>query len=404
MKHVIAVCAVSLFLVAGCPPVDHGEPQSAVTARIAASSTQGPVPLTVTFSGAQSSSLNAGALAYTWGFAGDGQAATQIATHTFADPGLYTVTLRVTDAAAEEDVTSIDVRVQGDPPVAAIQADTNSGRAPLLVRFDGRGSYADDDVIRDYAWDFGDGSDASRRPAPSNYYEQAGQFTVTLTVTTAGGVSDTTTTVITVGGNDASLQFDGSQVATLPLLQEVSLPACTFETWFKAGTAGGALVSVGNAALTIEIRPEDNAIRFQIAGTQYETTAMNLSGTWRHVALAYDATNGAALYLDGAALTNVTVNGQEITAGQLTLGMGFVGKAAEARFWSTARSAAAIASDYSRRLAVAGDGMLGYWRLDEGAGQVLTNRAGLTVPGMLGSSAAAEAADPAWSTDGPNLD
>ncbi|MFH1747554.1 MAG: PKD domain-containing protein [Planctomycetota bacterium] len=403
MRTLVLICITALLIVAGCPQQGNNTLPPAVTARITASTSLGPVPLTVTFSGAASTSTNAGALEFAWDFGGDGTGSGQSPTHTFSSPGLYTVVLTVTDAAEDQGLTSVDVRVQGEEPVAVIQADTNSGPVPLLVYFDGEGSYADDDAIRDYTWDFGDGGDVVRRPAPSHYFEQAGEFTVTLTVTTGGGVSSSTTTVITVGGNAHSLQFDGSQFATLPLVQPVTLATCTFETWFKAGAAGGTLVSVGSGAMTIELRPQDNLIRFQIAGEQYEASATNLSGLWRHVALSYDSAQGAALYLDGVAVTS-SPDGTEIEAAQVTLGMGFAGKLAKARLWSSARSAEEIASNYDQQLGTVGADVLGYWRLDEGSGQTLINRAGITLPGMLGASDATEWSDPAWSTDSPPVD
>jgi hypothetical protein len=49
--------------------------------------------------------------------------------------------------------------------------------------------------------------------------------------------------------------------------------------------------------------------------------------------------------------------------------------------------------------------LLGYWRIDEnGSSQMLQNLGRSAIPGMLGTSGAVDARDPAWSTDGPELD
>jgi hypothetical protein len=49
--------------------------------------------------------------------------------------------------------------------------------------------------------------------------------------------------------------------------------------------------------------------------------------------------------------------------------------------------------------------LLGYWKIDEdGASQALENLGTTGYPGMLGASAGIDAQDPAWSTDGPELD
>ena len=61
-----------------------------------------------------------------------------------------------------------------------------------------------------------------------------------------------------------------------------------------------------------------------------------------------------------------------------------------------------IAANYDNRLSGAGATLIGYWRLDDGSGQTLENEVG--ADGTRGASTAEEASDPAWSTDGPNID
>jgi PKD repeat protein len=81
------------------------------------------------------------------------------------------------------------------PPNLAPLADANGpylGDAGLPVQFDASGSI-DDSVIVSYHWDFGDGSTGGG-VFPSHAYAGAGLYTVTLTVTDDGGLTDTTTT------------------------------------------------------------------------------------------------------------------------------------------------------------------------------------------------------------------
>ncbi|MGD8450562.1 MAG: PKD domain-containing protein [Phycisphaerae bacterium] len=401
MKWFVSLGLLSLCLAGGCPNQSSDDSTSAVTAQIAISATSGEVPLTVSVSGAQSTSTNAGEMTFAWDFDDNATAQTVLASHTYTTPGLYTIVLRVTDAADEVGTTSVDVRVQGTAtPVAVIEASTNSGFVPLGVVFDGSGSYADDDVIRDYYWDFGDGSATDRRTAPAHSFEEPGVYTVTLRVVTAGGLEATTTTTITAGASVGSLQFDGTQMATLTAVA-AETTACTFEAWFKAAAGGGTLVGIGGGTLSIEVDPADNEIRFQIAGTSYHAAAANLSGLWRHVALAYDGTGNATLYLDGAALTTAAGNGN-VDPTALTLGLGFAGKIADVRWWSVVRTAAQISAAYDQRLSGSETGLIGYWRLDDGSGQSLSNDAGPA--GVRGTSQATEASDPAWSTDGPDIE
>jgi len=58
---------------------------------------------------------NVGVVAYAWDY-GDGATGTGVTTsHTYATPGIYVVTLTVTDAAGHSDVSSLTVTVEAEP-------------------------------------------------------------------------------------------------------------------------------------------------------------------------------------------------------------------------------------------------------------------------------------------------
>lgn len=395
---------LALPLVWGCPGPDDGSP---VHARIAASATRGPAPLTVTFSAASSTSDNGGTLTYLWNF-GDGATATDVsATHVFDDPGRYTVRLTVTDETGASGEATQEIRAAGTGATAVIQADLTSGPAPLLVQFDGTLSSAPDDTIYDYFWSFGDGA-TSQTNRPVHQYQFPGTYTVTLRVVTGGGVEAEATTTITVSQSSASLLFDGSAYATLPLAAAQSLTTFTFEAWVKADSEGGPVVTVGAGVLSLQIEPASSRIRLTLGGTPTDATATNVGGTWRHVAVVYNGNDlgggqgNCALYLDGGPLVSTAVTGA-LSVDRLTLGVGLRGKLAEIRLFNTARTAAEIQATMATRLSGTEAGLLGYWRLDEGLGQVLDNRGSDGTDGVLGAAAATDGADPAWSTDGPPL-
>lgn len=394
----IGIGFLSACLVAGCPQ------NAGVTALIGISSTQGDAPLTISLSATGSTAVN-GPLTYSWDL-GDGSTSSAAEViHTYDNPGRYLVILRVTDANGVTDSDSQEVRVRGTGVVAAISADVTSGAAPLLVTFDGTGSSAPDDSIYSYAWDFGDGT-TSGLAQPQKVYAQAGTFTVTLTVTTDGGLEGTTSATIRVVTSTASLQFDGVSFANLPTSSTgaaVALEDFTIEAWVKSENEGGNLFSIGSGALALEIEPSNNALRILVNGIPVNATASSLAGTWRHIAVVYsfNATT-ATVYLDGQSLVSTNVS-SAINATAITLGNGYRGKLADIRLWEDVRTSDEIAGSMNTRLSGAESNLLGYWMLDEGSGQTLGNDGDSGADGTLGSSAAAESADPAWSTDGPGL-
>jgi PKD repeat protein len=402
MKLIAATCLMAALLVAGCPSTDPTT-TSAVTAVIGYSVLQGRAPLTVTFAGTGSSSLNGGTLTYVWDFA-DGSTSDQAAlTHTFTHPGRYNVQLRVTDETGATNLAAADVRAQGSAAVAAIGTNVSSGPAPLTVQFDGTVSYVPDDTILDYYWDFGDGG-TSRDAKPAHTFQSPAGYTVSLRIITAGGLESRTTTGIAVDKRVASLQFNGANFATLPLGNPYNTVACTVEAWVRAENEGGTVLSVGSGAITVDLRPTANTLGLRANGVALDATASQLAGSWRHLAVVYDGGTAAVavLYLDGSPIGRVTVTGP-ISMDRLSIGIGLRGKIGEVRFWSGARSNAAILSTINQRLTGSEIGLLGYWPLDAGSGQSLANLAVPASPGTLGSTTAPESSDPAWSTEGPPL-
>jgi PKD repeat protein len=398
-RALVALVGAGLVLMGGCPPADQGDGSSPVTARISASILTGPAPLGVSFSGSGSTSANAGDLRYQWDF-GNGNGATGVnVTHTFTAPGRYTVILIVTDAANEEGRASVDVRAAGGPINAVISASVTSGVAPLGVQFDASQSQVLDDQILNYSWDFGDGG-TSNQPDPLHMFNFVGSFNVRLTIETAGGVTDSDTITITVGARNGSLQFGGTNLATLPLTA-AQLNAATLEAWVRPEAEGGTVASVANGAMTLEVLPSTNTIRAQVNGVAITASATGMSGAWRHVALVFEPGAGTAtIFLDGAPLASGNVTGT-LSVSSIVVGNGYRGRVAEVRFWNVARPDTAIQSNYNRRLTGTPTGLIGYWPMNEGTGQTLANRAVSANAGRLGTTAAQETSDPAWSTDGP---
>jgi PKD repeat protein len=275
MKRLVLLASLTLLVPGGCPNDGGNGGNSPAVARIGTSSTTGPAPLRVTFTAVDSSSSAGDIVRYAWDF-GDGTGSDQLSpTHDFGAPGRYLVSLDVEDSAGNVGTATVEIRAAGGPATAVISATPTSGRAPLSVRFDGRGSNAPDDTIVDYRWSFDDGTFA-QTPAPIHVFLQNGTYDVTLQVTTGGGVEAIATQRISVGGILGSLQFNGTQLANLPLPAAQNLSALTLETWFNADAEGGAALSIGTGAMVIRIEPGAGRVVVQLRGTDYPASSANL--------------------------------------------------------------------------------------------------------------------------------
>jgi PKD repeat protein len=110
---------------------------------------------------------------------------------------------------ASNDATSrywhADVPLAGVSPTVRFTATPSSGTAPLEVQFTDSSTGSP----TSFAWDFGDGS-TSTVQNPSHTYQEPGEYTVTLTVTTANGQSASGNSTVTV---EAAPPTDASEVA-----------------------------------------------------------------------------------------------------------------------------------------------------------------------------------------------
>ncbi len=141
----------------------------------------GMVPLTVTFTDLTTNKPDA----WAWDF-GDGAVSTEKnPVHCYDTPGKYTVKLNASNRAGnstKEKVEFIDAQPSVVKPIADFSADPTSGTAPLNVKFTDLSQNAP--VI--WMWDFGDGCN-SEESNPTHIYENAGTYSVSLTVTNAAG-------------------------------------------------------------------------------------------------------------------------------------------------------------------------------------------------------------------------
>ena len=229
-----------------------------------------------------------------WDF-GDGTSASGVSvSHTFTTAGTYTVSLTVTDNEGAASQTSSQIVIAANRlPTASIDIDRETGFAPLEINFSGTGSTDEDGSVTDYAWDFGDGVTAGGETV-THIYENAGTYTVTLTVTDDKGGTDTVTAQVVakegheytwvLGENEDSDLMDTCSDTYLNINDEnyAASPSLRTYTW-PTDSAANAIVMKWN----LDALPRDAVIEsatlelyLEDAGgdSEYEISAHRISG------------------------------------------------------------------------------------------------------------------------------
>jgi PKD repeat protein len=174
---------------------------------IASDATAGPAPLTGRFDGRSSSDPDGDRLSLLWDF-GDSSpvVSKQLTRHTFTSPGVYTVTLTVSDGRGGNNSATLPVVVtaaSGGSSVELVQmpkailsyskdkTTVSESDTIFIISLDGSRSIASeaDARITQYAWNFGDGSTGSGSLIRHQYHG-GGRYLVTLTVTDTLGKQD----------------------------------------------------------------------------------------------------------------------------------------------------------------------------------------------------------------------
>ena len=125
-----------------------------------------------------------------------------------------------------------------------------------------------------------------------------------------------------------------------------------------------------------------------------------------HVALVRDGTT-MSYYVDGvyAGLASASGNGYDITGNADVIigndetnnfGQSWEGQISEVRLWNVARSQFELQDYADQELAGSETGLIGYFPLNEGAGQVANDLSGTGNNGVLGSDSTIESIDPIW--------
>ena len=138
-------------------------PNVSPSATVAATPTTASAPALVQLSSAGSVDPDGAISGYAWNFGNGSTSASPNPSAIYNTPGVYTVSLTVTDndGATAVRSTTITINPANQPPVPVISATPLTGSAPLVVNVNGAGSSDPDGSIVSYSWNFGNGQTAT---------------------------------------------------------------------------------------------------------------------------------------------------------------------------------------------------------------------------------------------------
>lgn len=177
-------------------------------------------------------------------------------------------------------------------PVAAASGSPTSGMTPLVVSFNGSGSYDPDGTIVSYAWNFGDGATAPGI-APSHTYTTPGTYSARLTVTDNQGASASAT--VAISANSSLPSAPGALAAAAVSGSQINL------TWMDN--------SANENGFTIERCSGSGCTNFaQIATVgantkSYSNTGLKRNTSYRYRVRAYNSSGNSAYSNTASATT-----------------------------------------------------------------------------------------------------
>jgi hypothetical protein len=198
-----------------------------------------------------------------------------------------------------------------------------------------------------------------------------------------------------------------------------ALPEVTIEVWAKLesatlgalwGNFGGPWPRPRGILLTGSINQACLTVADASRNSWQTCVERDLKLKWFHFAGTWERSSGKMrFYIDGelvgekqSGFLSPTISAAGRSFAELYPAP-FTGRIDELRIWSHARTQDEIRSTMYRPLRGNETGLVGYWPLDQGTGQVVLDRSNSAVAGQLGSTAAVDAYDPAWFVSDVNI-
>jgi PKD repeat protein len=238
-----------------------------------------PTGTTINFNASLSYDPDGNIVEYSWDFGDNTSATGVIVSHSYADDGVYTVTLTITDDDGVTARATATKNISNRPPVASFTQSADIVYTGELIRFNASESYDPDGKVVSYFWEFGDGTNDTGVTAKHAYADD-GLYIVTLTVTDDDGATMTVTAAkavlnrpptasftenATTAYNGETIRFDASNS-----FDPDGYITSYFWNFGDGTNATGVTVDHvyadnGNYTVTLTITDDDNAIAIATA-------------------------------------------------------------------------------------------------------------------------------------------
>ncbi len=166
-------------------------------ANFTATPVSGCVPLTVSFR----DNSTGNPTAWNWNLGNGAISGQQNPSTTFFTPGIYNITLTVSNASGSNSITKNQYITVYDKPTVNFTVSDSSTCIPVNVKFTDL-SKTSIGSITNWKWDFDDGSFSSVQN-PQHLYNTAGNYNITLKVTNTGGCINTLTKLAYIKATDS---------------------------------------------------------------------------------------------------------------------------------------------------------------------------------------------------------
>lgn len=194
----------------------------------------------------------------------------------------------------------------------------------------------------------------------------------------------------------------GPLIQKVPMFDRSQQPKCkadnwgietdewTLEAWFNMDQLGEYVGYMNNQALftvacssgtEIYVRFGDaaiagNILQVKTGGAQFELKNPFETNKWYHFALTYSASGEVTAYVNGEKAGGMTKKNHYIIDDITLCGSGSYFRAEEAkmaqlRLWSVCKPQSTIQANMNRGVKPDSEGLIGYWKLDEGEGDIL---------------------------------